>query len=164
MIKRLWFKSRWILWDALLSERRIVAFTRSNKVCSRRSFWIQPYISVPALELLSRAVPSVGGYHHRSVGPTTGRNPGGRQKKNTMSEIEEQKTCLLETRRCFVTKWLLLAVAGSVQHIELSNNPPPPHSGPKGSNLCKNIHVTEQVRKLYRTSSMPSLFSVCFKC
>ena len=39
------------------------------------------YISVPALELLSMAVSSVGGYHDRSVGPTTGRNPGGRQKK-----------------------------------------------------------------------------------
>ena len=40
-------------------------------------------ISVPALELQSRAVPSVGGYHHRSVRPTTGRNPGGRQKKTS---------------------------------------------------------------------------------
>ena len=37
--------------------------------------------TVPALELLIRAVPSVIGYHHRSVGPTTGINPGGRQKK-----------------------------------------------------------------------------------
>ena len=46
------------------------------------AIWIQPYISVPALELLSRAVPSVGGYHHHSVGPTTGRNPIGRQKKS----------------------------------------------------------------------------------
>ena len=44
-------------------------------------FWIQPYISVPALELLSRAVSSVRGYHHCSVGPTTERNPRGRQKK-----------------------------------------------------------------------------------
>ena len=39
------------------------------------------YISVPAQELYSRAAPSVGGYHHGSVGPITGRNPGGRQKK-----------------------------------------------------------------------------------
>ena len=37
-------------------------------------------ITVPALELISRAVPSVRDYHHRSVGPTTGRNPGGRHK------------------------------------------------------------------------------------
>ena len=44
---------------------------------------------MPSKELHSRAAPSVGGYHHRSVGPTTGRNPGGRQrKKNTFS------TCL----------------------------------------------------------------------
>ena len=28
---------------------------------------IQPYISVPAQELLSRAAPSVRGYHHHSV-------------------------------------------------------------------------------------------------
>ena len=48
-------------------------------VLTPRSF---PNISVPALELHSRAAPIVGGYHHRSVVPTTGINPGGRQKKN----------------------------------------------------------------------------------
>ena len=48
-------------------------------------FWIQQYILVPAQELHSRAAPSVRGYHHSRVGPTTGRNPRGRQMKKKLA-------------------------------------------------------------------------------
>ena len=56
-----------------------------------------PYISVPTLELLSRAVPSVRGYHNRSVGSTTGRNPGGRRKKTTLRNHVNNKTGKITT-------------------------------------------------------------------
>ena len=43
--------------------------------------------SEPALELISRAVPSVEA-HHRSVGPEAGKNSGGRQKKTAENAFD----------------------------------------------------------------------------
>ena len=42
--------------------------------------------SEPALEIHSRAAPSVEA-HHRSVGPNTGRNSGGKQKKQLFDSV-----------------------------------------------------------------------------
>ena len=45
--------------------------------------WIKALNQEPALELHSRAVPSLKA-HHRGNGPDKGRNSGGRQKKNIL--------------------------------------------------------------------------------
>ena len=48
-------------------------------------------IKIWNFKLHSRAAPSVRGSHHCSVGPTKGRNPGGRQKKKKKKHNQHKK-------------------------------------------------------------------------
>ena len=54
--------------------------TRCTKLQHLTIIWIQPQ-SEPTLELHSKAAPRIRRQYHYSVGPNTGRNPGGRQIK-----------------------------------------------------------------------------------
>ena len=109
--------------------------------------WIQPYIRAhPRATKQGRA--KFQSQHHRSFGPTTGRNPGGRwnQKKGVTSlMMMAKRSC---RRYCFMTSIIIVIVIHSVPWGSNLPDACITSSSPSSSSGC-NLKVTNVILKTF---------------